>query len=271
MGLKTREGQGGNTKYLKIISGGIWDTKNLDTEDPNYKEETYEFAGKEGVRKGCCYNELEGMFDSVHFKDGDYGEFMDVYVDDIEEDQKYNISFKIDDGYTNTTIAKRMIIALMSFDKSKPISINVIGSKTESGFVDTTLWVSQGGKSLVLNPNQDPQYFNESKHVAMPDKVKEVLDTIDFSTAEERKEMSKKQKAKARERELEEVIDVFKEIYLENLNAGSEGSKGEKPQPVQDEEVTREEKPPVVEKETAAKKTLSREERLTKLKAMANR
>lgn len=269
MGLgKANDGSG--TKYLKIAGGAIWQTANIDPKNELYTEEDWEMGDKTGTRKGYKCGSLSGRIENVFLKENQYGEFLNVYIRD-NEDELYALSFKIDKGWTAYSVAKRMMTALLFLDLSKDCTIHVGSSKGDNDFLNVILWVSQGDKNLVLNPNADPEKFDSNKQTAMPEDVKEMLSTTRTTTAEERKVMNKKQKERSREDELDDLVELLKEFVMADLNKEAEStpkpkakvSKGT-PIEVQEEaeipdDVQEEAEEKVVEKPVAAAKETGRE------------
>jgi len=280
MGLESGN-DGGNTVYLNVVAGAIWQTqgKQVTTDHPNYATEDYEFGDNSGTRKGLKFGALAGHLQSVFIKENKFGEQLKVYVEDQEDGQLYCLGLKIDKGWNNYNAAKRMMIAIMMLDRSKPFTIHLSGNQ-DGDFFNQTLWVSQEEKNLALNPNADPEKFDASKQIAMPDEVKEMLDTTRTKTVEERKVMKPKQKERAREDELEDIVGLLKEFFLDDINKDVEEKKTQKtatkpkqapveettqPEPEQpDAEPEQETAPP---EKTGSATSESRADRLAKIRA----
>lgn len=267
MAAGRRNNQGGNTKYLTPALGAFWQKGGYSTDSEFYAEEHYEIGGEKKVTKGLKFDNISGFIQSVYFKENDYGEFVNIYIEDTDEDL-WCLQFKIDRAWTSYNLAKRAIIALMSLDKASEVTFNISGNKEDgSDFLNVVMWVSQNGKNLVLNP--DTEDINEDKQTPIPDDVLGDLLDIETPSKDERVAMSKKQKAKAREDELDELVDLFKVKYLETINEKNESEQQDKDESTEEGEDTEPEKvKDEVEKEEPVEKELTpREKRLAELKA----
>lgn len=277
MAIGNRSNTGGGATYLSVSLGSIWQKKGYEKDDPNYAEEDYKIGEKSGTVKGLKFSYVEGFLQSVFFKENDYGEFMNVYIEDREEEKLYCLQLKVDKGWTAYNICKRMMVALMSLDKAKPFTVNVSGNKDEeSGFLNVILWVSQDGKNLVLNPEADAEKFDENKQTEFPlDVLADVLE-IGVPTKEERKVMSKKQKERAREDELEDLKSLIESKYLDGINKEfkakqekkDEADKGKSPSAVKKEqEEEKEVEVEEAEEDKAEPELTAKEKRLAEIKA----
>ena len=215
MGLEKRTGEGKGTTYLRVANGAFWVTKNVDPNHPDYVEETYHLSnGDEGVRKGYKYNTLTGKIQSGFFKSTDYGDIFNLYVED--DDGLYCIGFKVDGNWGAYSIVKRMLIALMFADLDEDVVIGVSTQKKDDGYIATILWVKQFGKSLVLNPYVNEEKIDTEKSMLMPERVKEQL--MELPHIQQGEELTKKQKIRRREEELEQLINLVISEYLAEKN-----------------------------------------------------
>lgn len=230
MGVSNDSNGGGKTNYLRFANGFMWQTgKGLDTENVNYHEEEYEkVGGEKATRKGYRYNALDGVVESAFVHETKYGDVLDVYFRDQDSEELYCLSLKIDGNWTSGAILKKVVIALMLVDKSKPLTVRSMLSVSDNGFESTTVWFIQDGMNLQTNPYKEE--IDETKVKKMPSEIVDVIVGFDedLPSKEEVKAMSQTKKKRHRENEVEMYIDYLKENVLPSLNEETEAKAEEK-------------------------------------------
>jgi hypothetical protein len=227
-GIKGANSGGGNTTFLKIAGNAIWQTAgNIDVNNPLYAEEDYEFGEKTGTRKGYKIGSILGTLNSVFFKETKFGEMMNVYMDvntGGESTERYCLGLSLDGGWDKHQVCKRMMLGLMYLDTSEEFEINVSQNKGENDFTSTTLWITQGGKNLVLNPDVDPEKVDLERQIEMPISVLELIADIRTPDRDEMKDLQPKKKIRLREDELDDLKAVMESEVIPRLNQGSENN-----------------------------------------------
>lgn len=109
--------EGGNSLFLTIAGGYIWNRK-ADSNDPNYATQEYKRAdGTVGERAGARYADLTGNVTDVEFKTHpQYGENMNVTV--LANGDKFILSIS-----TNNRYSQDMMKCLLNADLTKPLFI----------------------------------------------------------------------------------------------------------------------------------------------------
>jgi len=150
MSLGKRSG-GGNAIYLNIAGGSLWQRKDksgnfVSTDHEDYCEEKYTMSdGEEKTRKGLKYSFIEGTVKGYYFYQGDYGEMVNVMIDDGEE--TYTVSAGIDNRFGGD-----LLKMLITFDPEKDVEITPFDFEGDRGRVRGCS-VKQEGKKLTLLPS----------------------------------------------------------------------------------------------------------------------
>ena len=109
--------EGGNSLFLSIAGGYIWNRK-ADSNDPNYATQEYKRAdGTVGERAGARYADLTGTVTSVEFRTHpQYGENLNVTVN--ANGDKFILSIS-----TNNRYSQDMMKCLLNADLTQPLYI----------------------------------------------------------------------------------------------------------------------------------------------------
>lgn len=268
-------GSGKGVKFLKIANGAIWDKKgeefideNKEEKHPNWHSEEFTVAGETKIRSGHRYGYVAGLIESATFKEGNFGETLDVYLRDLDQDDLYCLQIDIKGGFGKYNVAKKVMIGLMSANLELPLTIHTKSTEVSDTFSFDDVWITQQDKRLVLNNKADAEFFDPEKQTAMPIEVKTLLDEVKVTSKEEMKAIiSPDKKARKRMTELEQIQDIFNALVGDALKF-----EGKKDAPAQTEptteapaEETQEEAP----KESEPTKTLSPQERIKQMREAA--
>lgn len=221
----------GNSLFLSIAGGFIWDRK-ADESDPNYATQEFDRAdGTKGERSGARYADLTGLVKAVDFKvHPQFGENINVTIQAGEETYILSVS-------TNNRFSQDLMKALLVADLSKPLFIkpyDFVGSDKKRAM---GISFRQDGEKLKLQVEGAPFQEGEWFKTAGPKKIKRFFEDLsewyvnevtakvsipsdeDESEAEVAPKAEKAKKTKKSTPKKAEVIEDEAEVDEEDLDS----------------------------------------------------
>lgn len=160
MGLQKKQESG--VIYLSIIQGTF--KENSSEDNPEAVKREYEDKnGKKGFKYEIEYSAIDGMLESVEFKDGDFGEQAIITITDVGEKIKVYLPFK---SQYFTNFAKRL----------PNVNLSEVVQLSPYNFED-----KDGKRKIGVNIKQNDETIGNAYYDTVKKKVINGLPTFDWS------------------------------------------------------------------------------------------